>query len=194
MQTAVDPRLSHAIGIVCLGAAVVFSWHAPYRANLHALEQSREHLVSLHQQIAKTQQILSQAGGEAAWTATQQQILESVKQRFVPSRALPQLFDAVLGQVAQANLELMNVSQGNLEPAKGADGKPLLLAGMPCLQLAVTLTVQGRFAGVVDCLSQLTGPTFSGVIRIDGVHLVLKSPSGATVNGTIQLLLYVLAS
>jgi len=189
-----DPRLTHGVVVAALGTVVFLSWQLQYRQTAETLRKTREQLVTLSQRVEELEQLLHSAGGEAAWTNTQHEILQRITRRLPPASSVPQLLDALLGQVARANLALVNVNQGNLDPAMDAQDTPIVLDQTPCLRLPVTLAVEGRFHAILTLLQQFSGEAFPCVVRIEQIHLALKDPENTRLHATLQLVLYVLGS
>jgi Tfp pilus assembly protein PilO len=142
--------------------------------------------------VERIEQLIRGGGGEAAWIARQQQRLDALRQRIPSSAQVPQLLDALLEQVSGAALHLTDVNQGNLEPAKDAEGSPVVLDGLPCLRLPISLTAEGRFHAVVAFLERLAGAGFPGLATVERARLAIKDPLNAQLNATVQLALYVI--
>ncbi len=188
----IDPRLSHGALLIVVGATAMWSWQAHYLPSVRILRHSREQLVEVHQRVERTEQLLQAAGGVEQWTAQQQFLLERLKQRLPPRQQTPRLLDSLLEQIAGARLELINVSQGNLEPTKSVDGSPILLDGSPCLELPVTLAVKGRFKNVLAFIREVTGAGFPCVMKLGQIQMTLENSTSGVIRADLQLTLFVL--
>lgn len=194
MSATLDPRLTHGIGLLAVGAAVIVSWQGVYRGTDRLLTSGRQELKTMRPQLEQAQRLVEEAGGPVAWMSQQQRTLQRLQRRLPPSRELPRLLDAVLGQVAGSHLTLLNVTQGNLEPAKTAQGDPAQLNGLPCLGVPVSLTVQGRYHAVLAYLKALTESTAPGVVTVHDVDYVLDEPQTGILKATVQVMIYVVGT
>ena len=190
----VDPRVSHALGLCAIGAAVAVSWSTQYLPRVRQLQNTHTALMTITQQLDETQHLLTSAGGQEAWMATTQQQIQEIARRLTPSLQVPRLLDHLVATVSANQLTLVNLNQGNLTPATAADGHPLTLGQALCLGLPVTLTLEGRFHAVRTLLEQLRGADVPCLVNVEGVHLVLDDPATGKLTVTIQLVLYVLGS
>jgi len=186
-----DPRLVSAAAVGVLAGLVGVSALGPssrMRAELRGIRQS---LARTQERLWQLQRLLEEAGGQAAWVTQQEQRLEAMRQRLPVSSQVPVLLDALLGSLGSAQVQLVDVAQGNLEPVVGPDGQPVRIDEAACLGLPVTLRVTGRFHALAGLLQQVTGSGFPCVVKVEHVHLALKDPTTMSLNATVQLVLYV---
>ena len=191
-MTLRDPRAAAAIMLAAASVLALVSWRIGFQPSLRALEQVRRRQAMLQAEVAATATMLQQGGGQAAWRVRQQARLEMLQHRLTSSREMPRVLDAVLEQVAQSNLRLVNVAQGNLEPARDPAGQALALGGASCLTLSVTIVVEGRFDGVLECLARWLEPSFRGLVRIDRLQMRLRDPLTGQLTADIQVRLHAL--
>lgn len=194
MPSSLDPRVSHGIGLLVAGVVAFFSWSAHFRFAVDQYRQTQRQLTDVRQQVEQTDALVAGAGGAAAWMDRQRQQLQAIRQRLPSSHTIPTILDTLVGRVTAASIELVNVNQGNLEPAKDAKGAPMRLDGVGCLGLPVTVTVSGRYQAVVTLLEQVVDATFPCAVRVEQIHLALADPVSGTLTATLVLRLYVLSS
>lgn len=187
-----DPRVRAAVTLAAASVLALVSWRVGFQPSLRALTQARSQRSTAQQDVASMEALLASEGGETAWRARQQARLKALQRRLVSSREMPRVLDAVLEQVAQSNLRLVNVAQGNLEPALDSSGQALALGGAPCLTLPVTISVEGRFSGVRECLSRWLDASFRGLVRIDRLQLQLRDPFTGQLTAEIHVRLHAL--
>lgn len=188
-----DPRLSHGIAVLGLSGLVLLSWWRYHPTN-RQVSRLNARLAELRDQAEQIEQRVSLAGGLESWTQQQEHTLQAVKQRFPPSSQVPQLLDALLERVQRANLTLVDVRQGNPEPARDAQGEPLTLEGVPSFHLPVTLQVGGTFRSIQACLKQLVSDEFPCLVTVAGMQMTLKDPKTAQLNATMELVLHMAGS
>ena len=188
-----DPRVMAAVTLAAASVLAVVSWQFGYQPAVRSLRAVRERVVTTSEDVSGVEAMVAAAGGEAAWLTRQHARLEVLQHRLPSSREMPRVLDAVLEQVAQSNLRLVNVAQGNPEPALDASGQQLTLNQAQCLRLPVTITVEGRFSGVLECLSRWLDPSFRALVRIDRLQVRLRDPLTGQLTADLQLRLHALA-
>ena len=187
-----DPRSMAAVTLAAASVLALVSWRVGFQPALRALAQARHRQSATQQAVASAEAMVASDGGQAAWLARQHARLEALQRQLPSSREMPRVLDAVLEQVAQSNLRLVNVAQGNPEPALDASGQQLTLNQAQCLRLPVTITVEGRFAGVLECLSRWLDPSFRALVRIDRLQVRLRDPLTGQLTADIQVRLHAL--
>lgn len=155
------------------------------------LRQTRERLFSIHQQVEQTEAFLEQSGGLDSWMVEQQKISQQLMDRLPVSQHMPQLLDVIVNQVAQSNLNLIDVTQGNLEPMNDFQGQPIMCRDTPCLSLGLTLNLEGRFHEVVDYLDVLTSREFPCVVRVNQIQLAVKQANHPLLKAKLDVVMYV---
>ena len=189
-----DPRLTHAVGLLAILATVIGSWRLLYVPATRRLEAARTHLSSLRQQVAQLEAMLAQAGGAPEWLARQQDVLSELTRRIPPSREVPGLLDRLLEQAGVNDLKVVDVNQGNLEPATDAEGSPILAGDIPCLALPVTVTADGSFRNAVAFLEEISGAGLPALVTVKRVRMKTHHPLNATLRMTVQVVLYAVSS
>ena len=187
-----DPRVAASGALLATVALALATWRAGLQPAMRALATARHGVSASQRVVSDTEAMLASGGGDAAWRQREQAHLDALQRRLVSSRQMPRILDAVLEQVAQSSLRLVNVAQGNLEPALDASGHALALHSAPCLTLPVTISVEGRFQGVVECLARWMNPSFPALARIDRVQCTLRDPLTGRLTAEIHVRLYAL--
>lgn len=187
-----DPRLSHALGVLTVGAIVVLTWDLEFVPRFRQVRQQRQALIHLRQQVEGLELLLDEVGGEEVWGAQQQQILNALMGQLPPRSETPRVLDALLERVARTRLKLANVNQGNLEPTTDREGKPTVLDGAPCLGLPVVLTLEGTFHQIVSFLEDILNGGSRGVVSLKHLQMTLSDPTTAHLTASVGLVLHVL--
>ncbi len=169
---------------------LLFSWQSGYRATTRAYWHAHQQTSQLTGRLAEVEAMVQGQGGEAAWSAQQQQHLTALQTRFPRQGALPQLLNALVDTVKSGNLKLLNVTQGKLEPVRMAE-QIVQIGGAPCSRLPVTVNAEGRYHDIVMVVERLTSETFPAAVSVEDVDIGLKTPTGVTLNVTIRASLYV---
>ena len=184
---AMDPRLVHASLVVAAGAVVMMSWQWGYRKAMAAYQRDTRQVATLKGHLAGVDPVILASGGTEAWFTQQQARLDAFKVKFPKQTPLPQLLNALVDTLKAGETKLVNVVQGNLE-AVHKDDKPLLIEGVPCYQLSVTITAEGRYYAILEAIERLKSET---LVSVGQVELRRKDAAGARLDATIQLRLYV---
>jgi hypothetical protein len=190
-QRPLDPRLTSTAAVVVLAGLVGISWLGPYRGLAAQAQGIRQTLTETQEQLGQLERLLNEAGGQSAWVTEQERRLEAMRQRLPPSSQVPVLLDALLGSLESAQVQLVDVAQGNLEPVAGPDGQPVRIDETACLGLPVTLRVTGRFHALAGLLQQITGSGFPCLVRVEYVGLALRDSATTSLHATVNLVLYV---
>ncbi|MBI2093289.1 MAG: type 4a pilus biogenesis protein PilO [Candidatus Omnitrophica bacterium] len=194
MPALIDPRVSYGATATILGAIILYAWQFPYGSLQTQLHKTRQKLAAQRQQVEQIETILLAAGGEQAWLAAKQEDLGELRRRIPERERLPQLLDLLIERVHGAGLNVVNVTQGNAEPALDASGKAIFIEEAPCLALPVTLTLQGRYRQMVSFLENLRSAEFLGLATIRAIQLEAKSHDQPTLHAAIRLVLYITGS
>ena len=190
-----DPVVTHTAGLLAVLATVIGSWQVLYVPAIRRLETMRNRLAGMHQEIEQLDAMLVHAGGEAAWRARQQEVLDELTRRIPPSHEMPGVLNRLLEQAGVNGLAVVDVNQGNLGPATDDQGTPILLADTtPCLALPVTLTADGSFRNAVMFLEQLTGAGLPALVTVRRVEMTIHNLLTATLRMSFQLVLYAVQS
>lgn len=189
-----DSQIAHAVGLLAVLAAVIGSWQFLYLPASQRLVMARNRLSGLSQQVEQLDAMLAQAGGDAAWLARQQEVLGELERRLPPSREVPGLLNRLLEQASASNLTVVDVNQGNLEPATDAEGAPVLMGEVPCLALPVTVTADGSFRNAVAFLEEMNGAGLDALVAVKSVRMKTHSPLNATLRMSFQVVLYAIHS
>ena len=193
MPSIVDPRVRQGLVVLLIAGVAMVSWSLAYKPAQRALRTTRQEVTRLRADIEQLQQRLTSAGGDAVWTSRQQERLRALQRRVASSAQIPRLLDTVIALVGDVKLKVGGVSQGNPEPVKDAQGRPVMLEQRACLGVPVTLTVDGAFHGIQLLLERLTDASFPSLVNIEQLRLNVTDVKTATLHGTIKLTLYVLS-
>ena len=187
---ALDPRLSQGLAVVIAGIACVLSWRFGYHRAVHRFRQDRVQVAALTARIAQIDVVMQRAGGTAKWLADNQRRLATLRAKFPQHEQMPQLLNALVDALKTGEVDLVNMTQGNLERVQ-ANNAPLLIDGTPCYRLPVTMITEGRYHAVLAALERLMDETFPTVVSIEQVDFHLKDAAGATLEATLHLNVYV---
>ncbi|MBI2495960.1 MAG: hypothetical protein HYY59_00380 [Candidatus Omnitrophica bacterium] len=189
----IDPLVLQTAALVVAGLVVGASWWWGYQPAVRAYGRDRDQIALRQQEIATVNALVKPAGGEAAWLAQHQQLFASLKARFPEETQLPQLLNALVDALKAGELRVADVTQGNLEPVQDQE-TPLLIGGLPCRRLPVTVKAEGRYHAVLAALDRITSTAFPGVVGLEQVELRVKDAAAPTLDTTVQLFLYVVGS
>ncbi len=186
-----DPRVSQGLGVLAALIVVIVSWQQAYQPAVGRHQHGREQMAALTEQLAQVEAMVLTAGGEVAWLKEHRERLAQLRARIPPADQLPQLLDTLVEALSGGGIELIDVQQGNLEPVN-TGGTPLLIDGMPCLRLPVTVTAAGRYHDVIVTLSRLTDEAFPSLVGIEHMELRRKGSTDPTLDATVRLAVYIL--
>jgi len=185
-MTPVQSRglLVGAAGLLCL-----ISWKAGYQPALQLNQREVRHIKELRHHLTDVETIVSSAGGISAWLHLNGQRLARFRERVPQEAQLPQLLNRLVEQLKMSDLRVRNVTQGNLEPVQDG-GTPLLIDGLPCVRLPLTITAEGRYLVLLRMMEQLTSESFPAVVSLQQVTLQRKQESNAVLDIVLNLSLY----
>ena len=175
---------------VVTGVVTVASWSYGYQPLARAVRQDRSRVQTMKRQVEQLDAMVQAAGGEAAWLSRHQQQLAQLRSRWPDQAQLPQLLNAFVDQLKSHGGKLLNVSQGNVEPVQ-ANEQPVLIEGVPCDRLPVTVTVESRYLVLLGALEPLLNDTFPVLITLDRLELRTKGDAGSLLEAVLQFSLYV---
>lgn len=188
-----DPRASQGAAVVAAALAAVVSWQWGYQPAVRAFGRDRERIAATTARLRDVESMVQAAGGQRAWRASYEQRLARLTARLPQPSQLPALLNALVDGLKAADVKLLNVEQGNMEPVR--DGQqPLLFQGNPCYQLPVTVTAEGRFSEVLAALERLTGEAFPSAVSLEQADLRIKDAATVTLGATLKLNLYVVGN
>jgi len=190
MSTARDPRTVHG-GLALLAVIVVSaSWQWGYRPARAAPRAAGERLAQLSDQIAAVNEMVRGSGGQAAWLAEQERRRSDVRGRFRGQAEIPQLLSTLVDTLGAGEITLQSVTQGNLAAVQEGE-RPVLIDGVPCFRLPVTVIAEGRYHAVRAALERVMLEPFPGVVGLQEAVLRLQGTTGSTLEATLVLSLYV---
>lgn len=183
-----DPRASQGAAAAAALIVAVLSWQHGYQAARRAVAADRSQITSLTERLAQMEALVQAGGGAALWRSRQEQRLAALDARFPSDAQLPTLLNALVDAVKTTKAKLLNTEQGALGPVL-ENGEPVLVGGLPCYQLPVTVSAEGRFGDVVRVVEQVTGDAFPSAATLEAVDLRIKDPVSATldINLTFRL-------
>ena len=190
---SLDPRVAQCAVVLVAALVAGVSWQQGYRASVRAYRADQAKVAALGQRVSELEAMVQGAGGTIAWLVKANQQLAQLRGRFPRQGQMPQLLNTLVETTKAGELTLMDVTRGNLEPVQH-EGEPVLIDGLPCYQLPVTLSAEGRYHDVLAALGRLTSDTFPGIVSIEQVDLQRKETADATLTATIDLHLYVLGA
>ncbi len=185
-----DPRLVQACAVVAAGLVLMLSWRYGYQQAAAAYGRDTRQIAALKERIAQIDPVVLAVGGEGVWLARNEEQLNTLKAKFPKQMQRPQLLNALVDTLKAGEMKLVNVVQGNLEPVR-KDEQPLLIEGLPCYQLPVTITAEGRYYAIIEAIERLKHESFPALVSIGQVELRRKDATSAKLDATIQLRLYV---
>jgi len=192
-MTTLDPRASQGTAVLAAAIAVVMSWQWGYQPAGRAFTRDRERVTTMTARLRDVESMVQAAGGQDAWRASQTQRLALLKARLPQPSQLPALLNALVDGLKVGDVKLLNMEQGNMEAAHEGE-QPLLFRGVPCFQLPVTITAEGRFSEVLALLERLTSDTFPSVLSLERVDLRMRDVTTATLGATLNVNLYVIGN
>ena len=190
-MTMNNPLFSQGLTALAMAVVVTLSWQFCYRPAAGAYRQDCANISTLTKQLADVEAMLTAGGGKEAWLARHQQRLAQLKARFPTQAELPKVLNLLVDVVKSGELKLLNVGQGSLEALKESN-QPVLIEGMPCYRLPVTMTTEGRYHAVVTVMERFLSETFQGVVSVKQAELTLKKSPGVVLSATLQLDVYLL--
>ena len=189
-MSVLDPRLSQGAAVLAAVMTVTVSWRFGYDRAVQRFRQDRAEVAALTARIAQVNAVVEPAGGTAKWLADNQRRLAALRAKFPQQEQMPQLLNALVNALKTGEVNLVNMTQGNLESVQ-VNNAPLLIEGVPCYRLSVTVNTEGRYHAVLAALDRLMDDTFPAIVSIEQVDLHLKDAAGATLEATVHLHLYV---
>jgi hypothetical protein len=180
-MAVLDPRASQGVAAAAALIVTVLSWQHGYQAAYRAVTADRTQIASLTERLGEMEALVQAGGGDALWRSRQEQRLAALDARFPSDEQLPALLNALVDAVKTAGAKLLNTEQGTPEPVLES-GQPVLVGGLPCYQLPVTVSAEGRFGDVVRVVEQVTGDAFPSAATLEAVDLRLKDPVNATLD------------
>ena len=190
-----DPRLSYGLRAATAAVAIAGSWQYGYQPAARRSQSDAAQLTVLAQQLTQVTAMVQQAGGEAAWLTRHQQRLEQLRTKFARPDQMPQLLNALVDALQTGKLHVVNVTQGALEPVRYGES-PLLIDGLPCARLPVTIAAEGRYHVLIDALDQLAREAFPAVVSLGQMELRANGADagGAKVTANVRVFIYVVGS
>ena len=189
-----DPRASQGAAVFAAAMVAIVSWQWGYQLTVRACMRDRERIATLTARLRDVESMVQAAGGAEAWRSSHEQQLRQLTTRLPHPSQLPALLNALVDGLKAADVKLLNVEQANMEAAHDGQQQPILFQGLPCFQLPVTVTAEGRFSEVLAALERLTGEMFPSVLSIEQVELRIKDASTAKLGATLKVNLYVVGS
>ena len=187
-----DPRFSHGLRAVIAAGVAVGSWRYAYQPVVRRYRSDTAHLAALTQQFTQIESMIQRADGQAAWLSQHRQRLEQLRTKFARPDQMPQLLNALVDTVQRGEFHVVNVTQGALEPVR-QDEAPLLVDGLPCYRLPVTITAEGRYPVLLDALDRLTQEAFPAVVSVEQMDLRVLG-AAAQLGITMRLAIYVIGA
>ena len=184
------PLVSQGCAVLTVGILAALSWRWVYEPAARAYARDDSRVATLTDRIARWEAVVGASGGEAGWLSRNQQRLAQLRDRFPQQAQLPQALNALVDALKAGELKLLNVTQGNVEPVQEA-GKPLLINGMACFRLPITVTAEGRYQAILEAMERITSESFPAVVSLGQAELHLMDAAGPKLNAAIQLSLYV---
>jgi hypothetical protein len=192
-MTTLDPRASQGTAVLAAAIAVVMSWQWGYQSAGRAFTRDHERVTTMTARLRDVESMVQTAGGQDAWRASQARRLALLKARLPQPSQLPALLNALVDGLKVGDVKLLNMEQGNMEAAHEGE-QPLLFQGVPCFQLPVTITAEGRFSEVLALLERLTSDTFPSVLSLERVDLRMRDVTATTLGATLKVNLYVIGN
>lgn len=186
-----NPLVWQGLIALVMGVVAVVSWQFGYRPARSTYRHDVAEKSTLMKRLADVEAMVTVNGGKDAWMSLHRQRLAQLKARFPTQAELPKILNLLVDVVKSGDLKLLNVAQGNAEPLKESDG-PVLIEGMPCYRLLVTMMAEGRYHAIVAAMERFSGDTFQGVVSLKQMELALKKSPGAALSSTLQLDVYLL--
>ena len=190
-MAALDPRASQGAAVAAALIVAVLSWQRGYQATRRAVAADRAQIAALTERLARMETLVQAGGGAALWRSRQQQRLAALDARFPSAAQLPVLLNALVDAVKATDATLLNTEQGHLEPVL-ENGQPVLMDGLPCYQLPVTVLAEGRFRDVLRLVGHVTSDAFPSVVTLEAVELRIKDDATATLDIALTLRLSVI--
>ncbi len=190
-----DVSVRQGLALVCAGLLAVLSWGLGSGPAARAYRRDRDELGRVSKQLVAIEAECQAAGGEAAWLLQHRERLAQTRGRFPRADSLPELLNLLASDVKREGLDLLNMSQGNLEPAASGD-QAFEVDGQPCYRLPVTVTLEGSYRSLTAALVHLTRESFPVMVRLRAMELRLKeaTSTAATLTITLGLNLYMTAT
>lgn len=192
-MTTLDPRASQGTAVLAAAIAMVLSWQWGYQPAVRAFARDRDRVTTITARLRDVESMTQAGGGADVWRASQARRLALLKARLPQPSQLPALLNALVDGLKVDDVKLLNVEQGNMEAAQEGE-QPLLFQGVPCFQLPVTITAEGRFSEILAVLERLTADTFPSVLSLERVDLRMRDVITATLGATLKVNLYVVGS
>jgi len=166
------------------------SWFRGVRWLQAVVQGHRAAIQDLSRRIHETEAMVIPSGGLGEWLALHGQELRRLQARFPNEEELPRLLNALARQMQTDDFELGTISPGNLEPVRDAQGRDVLIDGVPCVRLPVTIQGRGRYHAMLGLLEQVLSETFPAVAALESMDLRAVSPDRPVLDVTLRLKLY----
>ena len=193
-MTRLDPRASQGAAVFAAAMAAIVSWQWGYQSTVRVCMRDRERIATLTARLRDVESMVQAAGGAEAWRSSHEQQLRQLTTRLPNPSQLPALLNALVDGLKAADVKLVNVEQANMEAAHDGQQQPILFQGMPCFQLPVIVTVEGRFSEMLAALERLTGEMFPSVLSIEQVDLRIKDAATVQLGAIFKVNLYVIGN
>ena len=188
-MSSVDPRLSQGVLVIVAALFCAWGWQGGYQVALGRDQRDQSQVVLLRQRLAKTSTMVEQAGGKTAWLTEHQQRLAALRAKLPSQEQLPAILDALVEAVKDADVKLVYMTQDDLELLRMGE-TPILIDGLSCYRLPVTMSVEGHYHAVRAALDQFTNEAFPALVSVQRVELQLKDVQSVTLGGTVRLHVY----
>ena len=189
----IDLRIVHGGAALLAGIVLLCSWHGGYRSAERVYRKETKELADLSERIAQWEARAQTAGGQQAWLARHRQRLDQLKARFPTQRQLPHALDTLVDALKAGEIKVLNITQGNVEPASDAGGS-VLIDGVPCDRLPLAIAAEGRYRAILEAMERITGEAVPAIVSIEQVELRATEAGGAKLSATMRLHLYLVGS